>query len=153
MLQLESRTVDKVGNNEDIVLQEYSVPGGMAVCRNALHASFKRVACLEQVQMSLVGFEYAFRQLAPVALHSEPCVRLKTIKIYRGIRDQYFPFLQQTAYVVGSLIIFGWRRIPLSRLGYIQGKLDIALGLSSVVFLCLVLVNAVQEECGYVDGK
>ena len=94
-----------------------------------------------------------YRQLAPVALHSEPCLRLNTINIYLGIREHYFPFLQQTAYVVGSLIIFGWLRLPLSRLGNIQGKLDIALGLSSVVFLCLVLVNAVQEECGYVYGK
>ena len=42
-----------------------------------------------------------YRQLAPVALHSEPCLRLNTINIYLGIREHYFPFLQQTAYVVG----------------------------------------------------
>ena len=93
--------MDEVGNNEDIVLLEYSVSGSMSVCRNALHATFECVASLEQVQMSLVGFEHALCQLALVAFHGDPCLRFHTIDIHLGIREHYFPFLQQTAYVVG----------------------------------------------------
>ena len=73
-LMLESCTMDEVGNNEDAVLLEYSVSGGMSVCSDALHTTFKRVACLEHV---------------------------KVFDIYLGIREHNFPLLQQTAYVVG----------------------------------------------------
>ena len=77
-LMLESSTMDEVGNNEDAVLLEYSVSGGMSVCSDALHTTFKRVA-----------------------IHSEPCLRFHTVDIYLGLGKHYFPILQHTAYVVG----------------------------------------------------
>lgn len=82
-----------------------------------------------------------YRQLAPVALHSEPCLRFNTVNIYLGIREHYYPFLQQTAYVVGSLIIFGWLRLPLSRLGIIHASMASALAAPSVGLCILSFIH------------
>ena len=72
----------------------------MSVCSDALHTTFKCVACLEQVKMCLIGIKNALCQLASVVLYSEPCLRLHTVDIYLGIWEHNFPFLQQTSYVV-----------------------------------------------------